>query len=232
MTAGEPTVAVVTGASRGIGRAVAVRLAAEGYVVVAAARHRPVIDVDPSVGGRVHAQVADVTREADVERLGDAAVALGRLTVWVNNAGTVEPRPLVDLEVEVWDRTLDVNLRGSFLGCRAALRRMRAGGGVIVNVASLGAVPYVDKLPGLAAYTAAKAGVVGLTEAVAAEGRPWGVRCLALSPGAVDTEMLRRAAPGLRPGVTPEDVAALVAWLVSDAARPLTGINLPVLSNA
>jgi NAD(P)-dependent dehydrogenase (short-subunit alcohol dehydrogenase family) len=151
----------------------------------------------------------------------------------VNNAAVADRVTFDDLDVATWDRVLGINLRGAFLGCRAAWRLMlAAGGGVIVNIGSLSGVANVEKFPGLAAYNVSKAGLIALTEAVALEGRPHGIRCVALSPGAVDTEMLRRAAPHLRAGVTPEDIAALVAWLTSDEAAPLTGVNIPVFSNA
>ena len=98
-------------------------------------------------------------------------------------------------------------------------------------MASLSGVANVEKFPGLASYNVSKAGVIALTEAAALEGRAAGVRCVCLSPGAVDTEMLRRAAPHLRAGMTPADVAAIVGFLVSDAAAPLSGTNIPLFSN-
>ncbi len=98
-------------------------------------------------------------------------------------------------------------------------------------MASLSGVAGVEKFPGNASYNVSKAGLIGLTEAVALEGRPLGVRCVALSPGAVDTAMLRRAAPHLRAGMTPDDVAAIVEFLISDAAAPLSGTNIPIYSN-
>ena len=180
------------------------------------------------------AVTADVGTDAGVEAAAAASDRLGLpLTAWVNNAAVVERIPLEQLDAAAWDRTMAVNLRGAFLGCRAALARMApAGGGTIVNVASLSGVAGVEKFPGLLAYNVSKAGLVALTEAVGLEARPLGVRCVALAPGAVDTDMLRRAAPHLRPGVTPADIAELVAFLLTQAAAPLTGVVIPVLSNA
>jgi NAD(P)-dependent dehydrogenase (short-subunit alcohol dehydrogenase family) len=106
-----------------------------------------------------------------------------------------------------------------------------SGGGAIVNIASLSGVAGVEKFPGLASYNVSKAGVIALTEAVALEGREHGVRCVCISPGAVDTQLLRRAAPHLRAGMTPDDVAAIVEFLVSDAGAPLSGTNIPIHSN-
>jgi NAD(P)-dependent dehydrogenase (short-subunit alcohol dehydrogenase family) len=137
------------------------------------------------------------------------------------------------MQAAAWDHVLAVNLRGTFLMCRAAFRQMMPlGGGVIINLSSLSGVPGVEKFPGLSAYNASKYGVAGLTEILAVEGRPYGIRVLAVSPGAVDTEMLRRAAPHLKPGMTPADLARILAWLAGPDARHLSGINLPIFSNA
>lgn len=228
-----PTVAVVTGAGRGIGRAVAARLAAAGHLVVAASRTAADLDSLAAATAGIVPVVADVGDEAAVEALGSAADAAGRLVVWVNNAAIVEPVPLLELSAAAFDRTLAVNLRGALLGCLVALRRMAVGGGgVILNVGSLSGTPHVEKFAGLAAYNVSKAGLAALSEAVALEGRPLGVRCLTLSPGAVDTGMLRRAAPHLHAGVSPEEVAEIVAFLVSDAAAPLSGTTIPMFTNA
>ena len=228
------SVAVVTGAGRGIGRAVALRLAADGHAVVAASRTAGDLETLAAVAkDAITPLTADVADGDTARRLLATATARGALTIWVNNAAVVEPRPFAELDPQSWDAVLDTNLRGVYLGCHAAFTAMsERGGGVIVNIASLSGVANVEKFPGLTAYNVSKAGVIALTEAVALEGRATGVRCVCLSPGAVDTEMLRRAAPHLRPTVTPEDVAELVAFLVSPAAAPLSGVNIPIFSNA
>lgn len=225
-------VAVVTGAGSGIGRAVAARLARDGMRVLAAGRTASTLEATAALHELITAVPADISSEEDVARLAGAATDAGSLRAWVNCAAVVEPAPFGELDPQRWDAVLDVNLRGTYLCCRAAFLRMRDAGGAILNVASLSGVASVEKFPGLSAYNVSKAGVVALSEAVALEGRPHGVRCICLSPGAVDTEMLRRAAPHLRPGVTPDDVAAIVAFLLSDAAAPLTGVNIPIFSNA
>ncbi|HEV7677304.1 MAG TPA: SDR family oxidoreductase [Candidatus Dormibacteraeota bacterium] len=224
-------VAVVTGAGSGIGRAVARRLASDGVRVVAAGRTEATLAETAAAHEHIAVQVTDISREAEVERLAAVAEGAGRLRAWVNCAAVVEPTPFEALDPEGWDRVLDVNLRGIFLCCRAAFAAMRSGGGTIVNFGSLSGVPNVEKFPGLSAYNVSKAGVIALSEAVALEGKAHRIRCMALSPGAVDTEMLRRAAPHLRPGVTPDDVAAIVAFLLSDAGAALSGVNVPIFSN-
>ncbi len=224
--------AVVTGAGRGIGAAIARRLARDGYQVAAVARtHADVAAVADHTRG-VTALQGDVANSEDVERMADVASELGRLSVWINNAAVLERTPFAELTPGEWRAVLRVDLDGVFLGCRAAFARFRhTGGGVIVNLASLSGVANVEKFPGLTAYNVAKAGVIALTEAVALEGREHGIRCVCVSPGAVDTALLQKAAPHLRAGMTPDDLAAIVAWLVTPDAAPLSGTNIPIFSN-
>jgi NAD(P)-dependent dehydrogenase (short-subunit alcohol dehydrogenase family) len=133
----------------------------------------------------------------------------------------------------MWQQTLAVNLTGSFLCCRAAFSAMRAGGGGrIVNIASLSGVYATEKFPGLAAYNVSKYGVIGLTEAIAVEGKRLGISAICLSPGAVDTEMLRDANPELRPGLGPADVAQLIVALLDSPLVAASGANIPLFSNA
>jgi NAD(P)-dependent dehydrogenase (short-subunit alcohol dehydrogenase family) len=124
-------------------------------------------------------------------------------------------------------------LTGTFLCCRAAFDAMRPeGGGRIVTIASLSGVYATEKFPGLAAYNVSKFGVVGLTEAIAVEGKELGISAICVSPGAVDTEMLRRANPALRPGLTPDQVAELIVALIDSPLVPASGANIPLFSNA
>ena len=222
---------MVTGAGRGIGRAIARHLASE-HTVLAVSRTADELAEATSGHDSMHAHVADIGTPGVVDDIATAADALGALRIWVNNAATVQPRPLPEITDDEWRHVMAVNLDAAFAGCRAAMRRMATtGGGVIINIGSLSGVPNIEKFPGLASYNVSKAGIIALTELVALEGREHHVRCIALSPGAVDTAMLRRAAPHLRPGVTPDDVAAIVDFLVSDAAAPLSGTNIPIFSN-
>lgn len=221
----------MTGAGRGIGRAIARRLAAT-HTVVAVARTEAELDETADGFPSIHPHRADIGVVGAMAGVASVAAQLGRLAVWVNNAATLEPQPFSEITDEQWRAVMAVNLDAAFAGCREAMRHMAAGGGgVIVNMASLSGVAGVEKFAGNASYNVSKAGLIGLTEAVALEGRALGVRCVALSPGAVDTAMLRRAAPHLKAGMTPDDVAALVEFLVSDAAAPLSGTNIPIYSN-
>jgi NAD(P)-dependent dehydrogenase (short-subunit alcohol dehydrogenase family) len=148
-------------------------------------------------------------------------------------AAVLTSAPLTETTTEIWEDTLRVNLTGTFICCRAAFAAMQAGGGGrIVNIASLSGVYATEKFPGLAAYNVSKFGVVGLTEAIAVEGKPLGISAICVSPGAVDTEMLRRANPALRPGLTPDQVAALIVALIDSPLAPASGANIPLFSNA
>jgi NAD(P)-dependent dehydrogenase (short-subunit alcohol dehydrogenase family) len=229
--------AVVTGASRGIGAATAEAIAAAGAHVVLAARDREALDAVARrirhAGGEATPAAADVSKVRDVERLFAAAAGAGQLAALVCAAGVLTPAPFAETTSEIWEHTLGVNLTGSFLCCRAAFTAMRtAGEGRIVNIASLSGVYATEKFPGLTAYNVSKYGVIGLTEAIAAEGKGHGISAICLSPGAVDTQMLRQANPELRPGLTPADVAELIVALLDSPLAPASGANIPLFSNA
>ena len=236
-------VAVVTGASRGIGAATAQAVAAAGAHVVLAARDRGALGrVAGQIrdgGGQATPVPTDVSSEAEVERLFAEAdrVAtadrVGPVGALVCAAGVLTPAPFGEITAAMWNETLGVNLTGTFLCCRAAFTAMAAAGqGRIVTIASLSGVYATEKFPGLAAYNVSKYGVIGLTEAIAVEGKEHGISAICLSPGAVDTEMLRRANPALRPGLTPADVAGLIVALLDSPLAPASGANIPLFSNA
>jgi NAD(P)-dependent dehydrogenase (short-subunit alcohol dehydrogenase family) len=230
-------VALVTGASRGIGAATAVALAAAGAHVVLAARDRAALDRVADrireTGGQAVPVPTDVSDEAAVERLYASVERVGPLGALVCAAGVLTPAPFAATTSALWHETLGVNLTGTFLCCRAAFTAMAAAGqGRILNIASLSGVYATEKFPGLAAYNVSKYGVIGLTEAIAVEGKAHGISAVCLSPGAVDTEMLRRANPALRPGLTPGDVAELIVALLDSPLAPVSGANIPLFSNA
>lgn len=229
--------ALVTGASRGVGAATAEALAAAGARVVLAARSAEALEsVAQSIrdaGGDARAVPTDVADPKAVEDLFVAVDRSGPLAALVSAAAVLASAPFEETTSEIWEQTLAVNLTGSFLCCRAAFGRMRAAGeGRIVNIASLSGVYATEKFPGLAAYNVSKYGVIGLTEAIAVEGKPLGISAICLSPGAVDTEMLRRANPELRAGLTPGDVAQLIVALLDSPLVAASGANIPLFSNA
>jgi len=198
--------AVVTGGSGGIGSAIVGELRRRGFEVTSLSRR----------------EGCDVSDEQQVRR---AFSRLEKLNVLVNCAAVLVKRPLVELSAADWDEQLGAGLRGAFLCSREAFRLMGNKGGSIVMVSSLSGVAGAEKFPGMAAYVAAKSGLAGLTEALAVEGRPIGIRVNAVSPGAVDTPMLRIA--GVEgPSLQPADVARVVAWLASPDSAPLSGANI------
>jgi NAD(P)-dependent dehydrogenase (short-subunit alcohol dehydrogenase family) len=229
--------AVVTGASSGIGAATAAAVAAAGAHVVLAARNRQALDSLAGQirerGGQATPVPTDVSDEAAVGRLFAQTSRIGQLGALVCAAGVLTPAPFAETTSTTWGETLGVNLTGTFLCCRAAFNAMLpAGDGRIVNIGSLSGVYATEKFPGLAAYNVSKYGVIGLTEAIAVEGKEYGISAICLSPGAVDTEMLRRANPALRPGVTADDVGELIVALLDARLAPASGANIPLFSNA
>jgi NAD(P)-dependent dehydrogenase (short-subunit alcohol dehydrogenase family) len=198
--------AVVTGGSGGIGRAVVAELRGRGWEVTSLSRR----------------EGCDVSDEAQVQM---AFGRIERLDALVNCAAQLIKRPILELTAADWDAQLGAGLRGAFLCSREAFRLMRERGGSIVMVSSLSGVAGAEKFPGMAGYVAAKSGLAGLTEALAAEGRPHDIRVNAISPGAVDTPMLRIA--GVEgPRLRPAEVARIIAWLASPESAPLSGANL------
>ena len=231
-------VAIITGAGRGVGRATAQLFAREGARVVAFSRTPAHIEETAAeiarAGGQALAIVGDVSQEDDVQRLFERVKeTYGRVDILVNCAGIVAVRPFVEMDVATWDTVIGVNLRGTFLCCRQAFQLMTVQQhGVIINLSSLSGVKGVEKFPGLSAYNVSKAGVASLTEILAVEGKPYNIRVCAVSPGAVDTTMLRQAAPHLKAGMTPEDMAEILLFLADDTGRKLSGTNLEIFSNA
>jgi NAD(P)-dependent dehydrogenase (short-subunit alcohol dehydrogenase family) len=231
-------VAVITGAGRGIGRATALHFARAGAQVVLFSRtpanlEQTAVEIARQ-GGETLAVVGDVAREEDVSRLfQQVRQQFGRVDVLVNCAGIVAVQPFVAIDIATWDSVLNVNLRGTFLCCREAFRMMsEQRGGVIINLSSLSGVKGVEKFPGLSAYNVSKAGVASLTEILAVEGKPYNIRVCAVSPGAVDTEMLRQAAPHLKAGMTPDDLAAILLFLADDTGKMFSGSNIELFTNA
>ena len=230
-------IAIITGAGRGIGRATARLFAREGARVVLFSRtasHLTEVAAEISgEGGQALAVVGDVAREEDVAALFQQVLqAYGRVDILVNCAGIVAVRPFVEMDVATWDAVIGVNLRGTFLCCLQAFQMMAAQGqGVIINLSSLSGVKGVEKFPGLSAYNVSKAGVAGLTEILAVEGKPYNIRICAVSPGAVETDMLRQAAPQLKAGMTPDDMAEILLFLAGDSGRMLSGSNIEIFSN-
>src|SRR5437879_9589568 len=238
----EGKVALVTGASRGIGRAIALRLACEGANLVV--NYHVNADAADSVAEEIRAQgvqasvvQADVAQTSDVESLVKRAVdTFGRIDVLVNNAGITRDTLLMRMSEDDWDDVLDTNLKSAFLVTKAALRPMlRQRSGRIVNITSIsGVIGHA----GQANYSACKAGLIGLTRATAREVASRSITCNAVAAGVIDTDIwqgvpqaaidaMLQIVPAGRKG-TPEDVAEAVAFLASEAASYITGQVLNV----
>lgn len=211
--------AVVTGASRGIGRSIAHRLAAAGAEVALWARDiealRAVAAEIEQHGGRARAIQVDVTDSAQVNSAADLVrQTMAPTRVVVNNAGSVVRKPTVALTDADWRRTLATNLDGTFFVTRAFLVDLTRSGGRVINIASIAGR---EGTPMLAAYCAAKHGVVGFTRALAEELRAAKVSVNAICPGSVDTAMLREGLPGAAPAMTPDDIASAAVFLATPA---------------
>lgn len=220
---------IITGAGGGIGRACTRLAAAAGARLVLAGRTARSLEEaagEAGTGERARIYPCDVTSEKEVRALfAEAAAAWGGVDGLVHCAAVFRSAAFAQMPLDLWRQVLDANLNGTFLCCREAFRVMRPGG-VIVNVGSLSGVPGVEKFPGFAAYNVSKYGVIGLTELLGVEGRPLGLRVNCVSPAAVDTPMLRQAAPQLPPAMTPNDVARVILFLLSEESRAATGENI------
>ena len=239
------TTAIVTGAGHGIGREIALHLAREGAAIavveIDATRGRETVDLLTEAGAHVAFAEADIASFAQVEAaFASVESALGPVTLLVNNAAFTDAGSLEAISVESWHREVDINLNGAYHCVRAVIPSMRRnGGGAIVNIASVNGLRYF----GNPAYSAAKAGLISLTQAVASEYGPVGIRCNAICPGSVrtdnitwtirqqkDPEVFEKLARWYPLGrvAEPTDIAKAVAFLGSHEAAYISGAILPV----
>ena len=224
-------VAVVTGASSGIGERCAEKLVERGARVVLFARSAETLRaIAARHEDRMLAISGDVADEAAIARLfAETESRFGACDILINNAGMIDPKPMVATSADDWDRMFAVNVRGAFLCARRALPGMIArGSGTIVNVSSISGVVGPEKFPGYVSYCASKGAVISMTEAMAVEVKSRGVRVNCVSPGSVDTKMWAEASGGAPAEMTPDEVAETILFLVSDASRPINGQNLHV----
>jgi 3-oxoacyl-[acyl-carrier protein] reductase len=235
-------VALVTGAGRGLGRAIALELARAGAAVALVGRSREPLDAVAAqieqAGGRALALAADVGQRAEVERALEACrAALGPVDVLVNNAGTLSRGPIQDVPPDEWDAVLRTNLTGAYLCARALAPAMcQRRWGRIVNVSSITA--QTGGVSGSVAYSASKGGMLAFTRTLARDLAPFGVTVNAITPGQIDTGMSDSLPPQQLQAVVamiplgrlgrPEEIAAAARFLASDEAGYITGATLDV----
>jgi glucose 1-dehydrogenase len=240
----EDKVVVITGASTGLGKAMAIRFGREKSKIVINyfKKNDPAVDgiiqQIKELGGDAIAVQGDVTKEQDVKKLVQEAVSqFGRLDVMINNAGMENEVPSEDLTLDDWNKVIATNLTGAFLGCREAIDYMIANDikGSVINMSS---VHEMIPWPHFVHYAASKGGIKLMSETLALEFAPKGIRVNSIGPGAIDTPINAEkfADPKLKAGVEelipmgyigkPEQIAAVAAWLASDESSYVTGITL------
>ncbi|MBT4523456.1 MAG: 3-oxoacyl-[acyl-carrier-protein] reductase [Phycisphaerae bacterium] len=237
----ESRVAIVTGASRGIGRAIAMKLASDGFILALIARNKEALEeVQAEIegnGGQASSHVCDLGDfslfAATIESI---AEQYGRLDVLVNNAGMTRDGLLLRMSEEDFDSVIDVNLKATFIGCKTAARPMMRGRwGRMINLTS---VTGLNGNAGQANYAAAKAGIVGLTKTIAKEFGSKGITANAIAPGFIETDMTAVLSEDIRNGVEasvplrrygqPEEIASAVSFLASEGGGYMTGQVLVV----
>jgi len=237
-------VALVTGASSGMGRATAIALATQGAKVVVAARRLEKLEAlvaeIKSSGKEAIAIQMDVTNRSDIEKAVATAVSTyGRLDILVNDAGALDYSPFLEMTEEKWDMIINTNLKGYFLAAQAAAKEMAKNKwGRIINIASIASGGVGIGIANLVHYTASKGGVIGMTEALAAELGQYGILVNAIGPGGIDTEMTKGSTDATLQGMfsrlsvkrlgKPEEIAAAVVYFASEEAAYTTGTTLYV----
>ena len=230
--------AIITGSGRGIGRAIALAMAEQGANIVVndvnmESADEVVAEIE-AMGRQAIAVKADVTVEEQVKAMIETCInRFGKLDILVNNAGIIQTAPVTEIDGKDWDRVMEVNLKGVFLCCKAALAPMKAQhGGKIINIASV-AGKRGGGLLGNSCYSASKGGVIAFTKSLARESGPFGINVNAITPAFTDTEMTRSIAPDKKEFIIkmlplgrvgqPSDIAGAVCFLASSMSDYMTG---------
>lgn len=234
-------VVMITGGAKGIGRACAEIFLEAGFSVSLISRTSTELEntakeLLKTYPGRVSSLCGDISQPSIVKNwFAQTQKELGIPTALINNASIFLNKPISEQSLEEWEKVIKVNLNGSFLCAQALFQCAKESPAPksIVNISSLAGIRGTEKFPGLSSYVASKFAVVGLTEALAVEGRDLGIRVNCIAPGAVDTEMLRKALPSLKPKAVPRDIAKIAYYLCDpNQSGILTGSTIEVFSNA
>jgi meso-butanediol dehydrogenase/(S,S)-butanediol dehydrogenase/diacetyl reductase len=218
-------VALITGGGTGIGAAIAKRFVAEGAKVCITGRRQKMLDevAGNLPAGSVYTYAGDVTRLEDAQKMVDLTLHFsGKIDILVNNAGIDPPGSIADVDVEVWRKVIDINLNGPFLMMKATIPHMqRAGGGSIINIASLAGLRCIPAMP---AYCSSKAGLIMLTQQAALDYGPAKIRCNVVCPGAMSTQMLENSMKGLAESLN-TDISGALKYMTQYS--PLKRVGVP-----
>ncbi len=230
--------AVITGGATGIGFATAKILAAKKYNVIIACRNienlkkakKEIKEIDQN--NKIEFQQCDVAKINDIKNLFKFSLEkFNQIDCLINAAAVLDKELFINLNINNWQKLIDINLKGTVLSCHEAFKYMKNKGGNIINISSYGAILNTDKFPGLSSYITSKFAINGLTEALAVEGRNLNIRVNAIAPGAVDTNMLKKAAPNLKTSTKPHDIAKTICYIISNDAKHINGSIIIINSN-
>ena len=230
--------AIITGGATGIGFATAKILAKNKYNIVIAGRNienlkqakKEIKEIDPNIS--IEFQQCDVAKINDIKNLFKFTVEkFQQIDCLINAAAVLDKELFINLNIDNWQKLMDINVKGTVLSCHEAFKFMKNNGGNIVNISSYGAILNTDKFPGLSSYITSKFAINGLTEALAVEGKDFNIRVNALAPGAVDTKMLKKAAPQLNTSTIPDDIARTICYIISSDAKHINGSIIIINSN-
>ncbi|MES2664188.1 MAG: SDR family oxidoreductase [Pseudomonadota bacterium] len=231
-------IAVITGASRGMGAAIAELFWQEGATVILVGREQSTLHaaIDQWHGPgkeNIYPLAADLSQILEINRLHTwLDEKFPHINIWVNNAAGIIAKPFVEISSEEWQQLWAINVTAPWLCCQYAFKRMSTTGGSIINITSLSGVANTEKFAGFSAYVSTKAALSGMTEALGAEGKAFGIRVNAIAPGTVDTQMLHQVAPDLSVETKPKDIAPIALFLADDKqSGVMTGSIIPVFCN-
>ena len=227
------TVAIITGGSKGIGFNVAKLFVSKGYDVVICSRSKSNLNkAKQQLGDSVLALSCDVSEYKQVQKLFHSTKQhFGNIDILVNSAAIISSAMFKDMDMDEFDKIINVNFKGSLYCIKESFKHMSRGGS-IVNISSLGGLPGYEKFPGFSAYSISKYAVTGMTEIISVEAKEKQIRINAIALGAVNTDMLAKAAPGLKSKTEASDIAPIIDFLCdNDKSGHMNGATIPINTN-